>query len=113
MYFFLKVLISAFVIAIVSELAKKYNLFAAIFASLPLTSILAFIWLYYETKDNAKIIDLSYSIFYLVLPSLIFFLVFPLLLRQGLSFYLSLFLSCTSMSIAYLLFIYFKKYFIG
>ncbi len=51
MYFFLKTLITALIVAGVSELAKQYSLFAAAIASLPLTSILAFIWLYEDTKD--------------------------------------------------------------
>lgn len=44
-YFFLKIGISALVIASVSELAKRWSVAAAILASLPLTSILALLWL--------------------------------------------------------------------
>ena len=47
MIFLIKTILSALVIAGVSELAKKYSLLAALLASLPLTSILAFVWLYW------------------------------------------------------------------
>ena len=60
MYLILKTLISASIIVIVSEIAKKYTWSAAIIISIPLTSLLAFIWLYYDTKDVQKVIDLSF-----------------------------------------------------
>jgi hypothetical protein len=46
-----KALVSGVIIAIVSELAKRNNLVASVVHSLPLMSILAFIWLYTDTKD--------------------------------------------------------------
>ena len=55
MYFFFKTIISAIIIVAVSEIAKKYTWTAAIIVSLPLTSLLAFIWLYWDTKDTIMI----------------------------------------------------------
>ena len=54
MYLFLKTLITAAIIVSVSEIAKKYTWAAAILVSLPLTSLLAFIWLYWDTKDTQE-----------------------------------------------------------
>lgn len=85
-YFLIKTLITALIVAAVSELARRYTVWAALLASLPLTSILAFVWVYWDTKDNGKIIELSYSVFWLVFPSLAFFLMLPFLLKQGLAF---------------------------
>ncbi len=111
MYFFLKTLITALVVAGVSELARRYSLLAAALASLPLTSILAFIWLYHDTQDAEKVSELSFEILWLVIPSLLFFVMFPLLIKYGVKFYLALFLSCLAMSVAYGIFIYAKKAF--
>ena len=86
MYFFVKILITALIVAAVSELSRRYTMWAALLASLPLTSILAFIWIYWDTKDSDKIIALSHSIFWLVIPSLAFFLILPFLLKQGWAF---------------------------
>jgi len=86
MLFLTKTLITALIVAAVSELARRYTVWAALLASLPLTSILAFIWVYWDTKDSGKIIELSYSVFWLVFPSLAFFLILPFLLKQGLAF---------------------------
>ena len=101
MQFAIKIFVSAFVIAGVSELGKRFTLISAILASLPLTSILAMVWLYQDTKDIQKVSDLSKGIFWAVLPSLIFFLVLPLFLKSGLKFWFALILSSGIMFIAY------------
>lgn len=111
MYFVLKTLITALVVAGVSELSKRYSLIAAVLVSLPLTSILAFIWIYYDTRDNTKLIELSYSIAWLILPSVLFFIALPILLKNGIKFPLALFLSCAIMSLGYTLFITLRKLF--
>ncbi|MEM7009804.1 MAG: DUF3147 family protein, partial [Thermodesulfobacteriota bacterium] len=71
-------------------------------AALPLTSLLAMIWLYIDTKDAGRIADLSISIFWLVLPTLIFFLILPWLLRQQYNFWFSLVISSAIMIGLYL-----------
>jgi hypothetical protein len=106
MNFIIKVIVSALIIAGVSELSKRFTPIAAILASLPLTSILAFIWLYKETKDIDKVIELSYGIFWMVLPSLLFFIVFPLFLKKGIGFGLAMLYSCIIMTIFYTLYVY-------
>ena len=67
----------------------------------PLTSLLAFVWLYRDTGDVAQVAALSSSIFWLVLPSLLLFVVFPLLLRAGVNFWASLALACGATALAY------------
>jgi hypothetical protein len=97
MYLLLKVLISAILIAAVSEIARRSTTFGALVASLPLTSVLAMIWLYRETGDAAQVAALSSEVFWLVLPSLVLFIVLPLLIRRGMHFYPALGISaaCT------------------
>jgi hypothetical protein len=109
MYFLIKTLITAIIVAAVSELARRYSLIAAALASLPLTSILAFIWLYHDTHDLQKVSDLSHSVLWLVIPSLLFFIMFPLFIKYGFRFYPALLASCVIMSAGYALFIYLRK----
>ncbi|HWZ23089.1 MAG TPA: DUF3147 family protein [Cytophagaceae bacterium] len=106
MNFIIKIIVSAFIIAGVSELSKRFTPVAAILASLPLTSILAFIWLYRDTKDIEKVIELSYGIFWMVLPSLLFFIILPLLLKKGIGFGLAMLYSCIIMAAFYALYVY-------
>lgn len=93
MYLLIKTLITTFVIITASELARRYTIASALLISLPLTSILAFIWIYIESKDTNKIIEMSYSVFWLVIPSLMFFLILPWLLKEEVKFYMAVTLS--------------------
>lgn len=105
MYFLIKTLITALVVAGVSELAKRWSPIAAILASLPLTSILAMLWLYHDTRDSAKVIELSNGIFWAVLPSLLFFIALPLLLKAGIKFGLGMILASAIMFVGYTIYI--------
>ena len=100
-YYAIKIVITTLLIVAVSEIAKRYSLMAGILASLPLVSILAMIWLYIDTKDIEKIIHLSKSIFWMVLPSLALFISLPILLKLRVTFYLSMLLSCFVMFVCY------------
>ncbi len=97
----LKILLSAAVLVAVSEIAKRSSFWAAALASLPLTSLLAFVWLYIDTGDVQRVINLSNGIFWLVIPSLVLFIALPLLLRSGLNFWLSLSLASAATAISY------------
>lgn len=100
MQFLIKVVLSALIIAGVSELGRRYTLFVAILASLPLTSILAIVWLYYDTRDTGQVMQLTQSIFWVVLPSLVLFLVLTLLLKAGVSFIPALLVSSAIMAVS-------------
>lgn len=85
-----KILLTALLIVAISEVAKRSTVVAALIAALPMTSLLAFVWLHLEGASTQRIAELSGQIFWLVLPSLPLFLVLPLLLRHGLGFWASL-----------------------
>jgi hypothetical protein len=97
----LKVALTAVVVVAVSEVAKRSSLWAAVLASLPLTSLLAFVWIYLETGNTQGIASLSQGIFWLVLASLPLFLILPLLLRSGWPFWPSLGAACAVTVAAY------------
>ena len=80
--FLIKTLISALTIAAVTEVAKRNNTAASIIHSLPLTSLLAFVWLYLETKDSSLIGRHAFGTFWMVLPTLPMFLLMPQLIRH-------------------------------
>lgn len=95
----LKVAITALVVVAIAEVAKRSTFVAAILASLPLTSLLAMIWLYADTGDAQKVADLARGIFWLVLPSLALFIALPLMLRAGWPFGASL-LASSALTVA-------------
>ena len=102
LYYATKLLVSALIILAVSELAKRLPGFAALVASLPLISLLAFIWMWLEGAGNAAIADLSGQIFWLVIPSLLLFVALAFLLRHGVDFWLGLAVSAGLTVVAYL-----------
>ena len=101
MHFIVKVLLSAILIAAISESAKRSTLVAALIASLPVTSILAFVWLYLDTGNTLQVAALSRQIVWLVIPSLAFFLVLSLLLESALNFWLALGVAAIATSVCY------------
>jgi len=94
LYLIIKAAVSGVIIALASEVAQRGPLWGALILSLPLVSILAMIWLWRDTGDSERIAALSQGTFFLVLPTLPFFLVLPALLRQGVAFWPAMTAAC-------------------
>jgi len=90
LWYIIKIVLTALVIVVVSEISKRLPLLGSLIASLPLISVLGMIWIFQETKDSQKIITHSEGTFWYVLPSLPMFLVMPWMMKKGISFYFSL-----------------------
>lgn len=89
-YYIIKIAVTTGLVVAVSEFSKRSATLGGLLASLPLVSFLGILWLYFETGDASKVADLAKSVFWLVLPSLPFFLLLPYLLKRNVDFYLSL-----------------------
>jgi len=83
LYFAIKTILTAVLVIAISEVAKRSSFMGGLLASIPLTSLLALIWLQIETHDVERTASLSISIFWLIPPSLIFLAVLPFLLRAN------------------------------
>ena len=94
LYALTKALISGAIVAAASEVAKRSPTYGALIVSLPLISLLTMFWLWRDTGDNERIAALSEGAFWLVLPTLPMFLVLPALLRNGVTFPVSIALAC-------------------
>ena len=102
-YLAVKALLSGVIVAVVSEVARKYPGLGALIVSLPLVSILAIIWLRFDTSDAVRIADHAQATFWYVLPTMPMFLVFPWLLRGGTAFWMALGLSCAMTVVLYII----------
>jgi len=101
-----KYLLTAAVVVVVSELARRSDKLGALVAALPLVTLLTLIWLYVEQQPAQKIANHAWYTFWYVLPSMPMFLAFPLLLPR-LGFWPTL-LACviiTLLSFALLVFV--------
>lgn len=92
-----KYMITAAVVVIVSETAKRSDRLGGLIAALPLVTFLALIWLYVEKQPQAKISNHAWYTFWYVLPTLPMFLAFPVLLPR-LGFWLTL-LACAVITV--------------
>ena len=100
-----KYLLTAGVVVLISEVAKKSDRLGGLIAALPLVTVLALIWLYVENQSSEKISNHAYYTFWYVLPTLPMFLIFPYLLKKF-GFWITLSLS---MVITLIIFYIFAK----
>lgn len=110
MFAIIKILISATLIYVVNEVVVRHSkpLLGSLIASLPLVSVLTFIWIWNDLRGKpdelvAKIGAHSSGVFWFVLPSLPMFLLIPWLLRKGLGFWPSMIVGCVVTMALYLL----------
>jgi hypothetical protein len=114
----LKLLLSAGMIYAVNEIviARSRPFLGSLIASLPLVSLITFVWIYYGMKEMPaerieKLASHSAGVFWFVLPSLPMFLVFPVLLRKGIHFWPSLVICCLLTMVLYAVMAYLLKRF--
>ena len=91
-YLISKILVTAFLIVIISEIAKTNERMGGLVAALPITTIMILFWLYYEKTPTEKISNHMSFTFLYVLPTLPMFLTFPYLINKF-GFYISVILS--------------------
>lgn len=94
MIYTVKVVLSALLIVLISEVSKRFPTLGGLIASLPLLSVIGMIWLYADTRDSELLAEHSLGTFWFVLPSLPMFLLIPWLLRKEIPFAWALGLGC-------------------
>jgi len=102
-YLVAKYLLTAAVVVLVSEVAKRSDQMGAVLASLPLVTVLTLIWLHVESQSELKISNHAYYTFWYVLPTLPMFLAFPWLMSRF-GFWLSLLASVAITALCFVVF---------
>lgn len=102
-----RALVSGAMIVAIAEIGKRLPAMAALVASLPLVSVLGMILLWHARPDAENMAVHAEATFWYVLPSLPMFLLMPVLLRQGVSFWLALAAGCALTVGLYLLMVHF------
>ena len=93
-----KYLVTAAVVVLVSEAAKRSDRIGGFVAALPMVTLLTLVWLYLENQPQAKLANHAWYTFWYVVPTLPMFLAFPWLL-QRLGFWWTLG-ACTVLTVA-------------
>lgn len=89
-----KVLLTAVIILFVTKIQVFSDKLSALLIALPLTSLLAMIWMWQEKQPSARIAGHAEGTFWFVLPTLPMFLILPWMLRSGWSFWAALGANC-------------------
>src|SRR4051812_3955364 len=61
LYFVVKAALSGLIVAAVSEVARRNSGWGGLLASLPLTSLLAMVWLWRDSHDGERVAELAGS----------------------------------------------------
>lgn len=77
-----KYLITAAVVVLVSEVAKRSDRFGGFVAALPMITLLTLVWLHIENQPEVKVANHAWYTFWYVVPTLPMFLAFPWLLPR-------------------------------
>ena len=85
-----KYAITAFVIVLVSELAKRSDRLGALISSLPFVTIMVLVWLHFEKQGTEKLANHAFYTFWYVIPTMPMFLLMPWLLHKGVGFWWAL-----------------------
>ena len=89
-----KFIVSALVIVFVTKIQLFHDRLSALLVALPLTSVIAMVWMRVEGQEKERIANHAEGTFWFVLPTLPMFLVLPWMLRQGWSFGWALAANC-------------------
>jgi len=77
-----KYLITAAVVVLVSEAAKRSDRLGGFVAALPMITLLTLVWLHIENQPEVKLANHAWYTFWYVVPTLPMFLAFPWLLQR-------------------------------
>jgi len=89
-----KLLLTALIILFVTKIQLFSDKLSALLIALPLTSLVAMLWMSWEKQGSERIANHAESTFWFVLPTLPMFLILPWMLRKDMNFWLALGLNC-------------------
>ncbi len=90
MSIWLKYLITAALVVLISEVAKRSDRLGAFIGAMPWVTTLVMIWMFVERQAPEKIANHAYYTFWYVLPTMPMFLLMPWLFRKDWNFWLVL-----------------------
>lgn len=102
----LKYLITAGLVVLISEVARRSDKLGALIAALPMVTVLAMTWMFFELKgeqQTEKIANHAWYTFWYVIPTMPMFLLMPWMLRKGIHYGWSLLAGCIVTAVLFVL----------
>ncbi len=80
--FWLKIIVTAVLVGLISEIAQWSDRMGAVIAALPIMTLMILLWMHFEGQSQDKLALHARYTFWYVLPTLPMFYCFPLLLQH-------------------------------
>ena len=77
-----KILLTAVIIFSIAQISERSTLMAAVLASIPIVSVLSMMMMYHEGQTALEISGFARDIVWLLIPSLLIFIVMPWLIES-------------------------------
>lgn len=90
MYIEMKIMISAIVIGIVTEVARRFPSYGGIVAALALVSILSIIWLYFQGEQNTTLSKFALGVLWGFPATAVLLVIVYLSLKHSVSLFISI-----------------------
>jgi hypothetical protein len=90
MFTFVKVIVSAVIIGIVTELARRFPTYGGIVAALPLVSLLSLFWLYVQGEQIQNLNKFALGVLYGFPATAVLLVIVTLALKHAVPIFLSL-----------------------
>lgn len=109
MSYAIKILLTALLVVGSSEAGKRFPALGAAIISLPLASMIAMSFLYYDTQDAPKVAEFARAIPPIMVPSVLFFYAFSFLVEYNAGFVMAMLLATVMMLAGYGAFLYLAR----
>lgn len=96
---FVKIIINALIITAITEISKKYVTVGGLIAAMPILTVIALFWFYFEKKDNIFMADFTKSVLAGFPMTIMFFIPTIYLFKKGYNFFLVIFVGLVFLAI--------------
>ena len=94
-----KIFITALIITAITEISKRSVSIGGLIAAMPILTVIALFWFYYEKKDNIFMADFTKSVLAGFPMTILFFIPTIYMFRKGYNFYLVIFVGLVCLAI--------------
>lgn len=94
-----KIMVSAVIIAIVTEISKRSVTIGGLVAAMPILTVISLLWFYCEKKDNIFMAEFTKSVLAGFPMTIIFFIPTIYMFKKGYNFWLTLFIGIVCLAI--------------
>jgi hypothetical protein len=90
MYVIMKIVISAIIIGIVTEIARRFPTYGGVVAALPLVSLLSIIWLYFQGEQSNTLSKFALGVLWGFPATAILLIIVYILLKNSIPLFISI-----------------------